>query len=48
MGTTEFPPVLTTLIDGDIAYRQHSEGHTPVPNWPTFLKFADRYIKVNH
>jgi hypothetical protein len=46
MGTTEYPPVLTPLIDGDIAYRQHSEGHTPVPNWPTFLKFADRYMKV--
>jgi hypothetical protein len=47
MGTTLYPPVLTPLIDGDIAYRQHSEGHTPVPNWPTFLMFADRYIKVN-
>jgi hypothetical protein len=46
MGTSEYPPVLTPLIDGDIAFRQHSEGHTPVPNWPTFLKFADRYIKV--
>lgn len=46
LGTTEYPPVLTPLIDGDIAFRQHSEGHTPVPNWPTFLKFADRYIRV--
>jgi len=45
MGTTEFPPIETTLIDGDIAFRQHSGGHTPAPNWPTFLKFADRYIK---
>ncbi len=46
MGTTEFPPVETPLIDGEIAFRQHSEGHTPVPNWPVFLRFADRYIKV--
>ena len=45
MGTTEFPPVETTLIDGDISFRQHSGGHTPGPNWPTFLKFADRYLK---
>ena len=46
MGTVEFPPIETTLIDGDVAFRQHSGGHTPGPNWPTFLTFAGRYIKV--
>jgi hypothetical protein len=46
MGTTEFPPIETTLIDGDVAFRQHSGGHTPGPNWPTFLTFAQRYLKV--
>ena len=45
LGTSEFPPMETALIDGDVAFRQHSGGHTPAPNWPTFLKFADRYIK---
>ena len=45
MGTTESPPIETSLIDGDIAFRQHSGGHTPAPNWPTFLSFASRYIK---
>jgi hypothetical protein len=45
MGTNEFPPVETSLIDGDVAFRQHSGGHTPGPNWPTFLTFASRYIK---
>ncbi len=44
-GTTEFPPIETPLIDGEIAFRQHSGGHTPAPNWPTFLMFASRYIK---
>jgi hypothetical protein len=44
LGTTEFPPMETALIDGDIAFRQHSGGHTPGPNWPTFLKFAGRYL----
>jgi len=34
----------TALIDGDIAFRQHSAGHTPAPNWPTFLAFASRYV----
>jgi peptidoglycan/xylan/chitin deacetylase (PgdA/CDA1 family) len=45
MGTTEFPPIETPLLDGDIAFRQHTGGHTPVPNWPTFITFASRYIK---
>ncbi|MGH9742570.1 MAG: hypothetical protein ACRD51_09475, partial [Candidatus Acidiferrum sp.] len=44
-GTTVFPPIETPLIDGDIAFRQHTGGHTPGPNWPTFLEFASRYIK---
>jgi (4-O-methyl)-D-glucuronate---lignin esterase len=44
LGTTEMPAEETALIDGDIAFRQHSGGHTTGPNWPTFLKFADRYF----
>lgn len=49
LGTTTFPPVETTLIDGDIAFRQHSGGHTPTPNWPTFITFADKYFTpLNH
>jgi hypothetical protein len=45
LGTTEFPPIETALIAGDVAFRQHSQGHTDGPNWPTFLTFADHYIK---
>lgn len=44
LGTTYFPPIETSLISGDIAFRQHSGGHTPGPNWPTFLNFASRYL----
>jgi hypothetical protein len=47
LGTTEFPPIETPLIEGDIAFRQHADGHTPGPNWPTFLTFASRYLKVD-
>lgn len=36
---TEMP-----LIDGDIAFRQHSGGRTTGPNWPAFLLFASRYM----
>ena len=32
LGTSEFPPIETALLDGDIAFRQHSAGHTPAPN----------------
>jgi hypothetical protein len=46
LGTTEFPPMETALVDGDLAFRQHSGGHTTGPNWPTFLAFAGRYLKT--
>jgi hypothetical protein len=45
LGTTEFPAIETTLIAGDVGFRQHTGGHTPVPNWPTFIQFAERYLK---
>jgi hypothetical protein len=44
LGTTTFPPIGTALIAGEVAFRQHSGGHTPGPNWPTFLDFASRYL----
>lgn len=46
MGTMEFPPMEIGLMDGDVSFRQHSGGHTPGPNWPTFLTFASRYLKA--
>jgi hypothetical protein len=45
LGTTEFPKIETGVVSGDIAFRQHSGGHTPGPNWPVFLDFAARYFK---
>jgi hypothetical protein len=45
LGTAEFPEVETALVDGEIAFRQHKGGHTTGPNWPTFIKFAERYFK---
>ena len=43
---TVFPAIETPLIDGDLAFRQHAGGHTPAPNWPTFITFASRYLTV--
>jgi len=45
LGTDVFPIVETPLMAGDLTFRQHSGGHTPGPNWPTFIEFADRYFK---
>jgi len=45
LGTNEFPSIETALVDGNIAWRQHSGGHTTGPNWPAFIQFADRYFE---
>ncbi len=45
LGATGMPAIETSLINGDIAFRQHSGGHTTGPNWPYFLMFAERYFK---
>lgn len=44
LGSTEFPPIATALITGDLGFRQHTAGHTDAPNWPTFLDFAGRHV----
>jgi len=44
LGTTEYPPSETSLITGDIGFRQHNGGHTPGPNWPVFIQFAKKYF----
>jgi hypothetical protein len=44
LGTTELPPPETSLINGDLAFREHAGGHTIGANWPVFIKFAERYF----
>jgi hypothetical protein len=44
LGTTAFPPMLTGLTSGALAYREHDQGHTPAPNWPHFLDWAARFL----
>ena len=44
LGTAEFPPIETALTGGELGFRQNTFGHTPAPNWPTFLDFASRYL----
>lgn len=44
LGTSTMPPMETGLLAGEVAFRQHSGGHTTGPNWPFFLNYAKRYI----
>jgi hypothetical protein len=46
LGATGFPAVETLLADGDIAFRQHAQGHTDAPNWPFFLDFAAKHMSL--
>jgi lysophospholipase L1-like esterase len=45
LGATEMPAVGTALVDGELAWRMHSGGHTTGPNIDTFVTWASRYIK---
>ncbi|HEV2454093.1 MAG TPA: acetylxylan esterase, partial [Verrucomicrobiae bacterium] len=47
LGTTNFPPIGAGLMSGDLAFRQHTEGHTDGPNWPYFLDFAQKYFATS-
>jgi hypothetical protein len=44
LGTAEMPAPDAPLIAGDIGFRFHAGGHTDLPDWPVFLKFADKYL----
>jgi len=44
LGTSEFPKIETLIATGDVAFRQHSSGHTDQPNWPYFLDFAAKHM----
>jgi hypothetical protein len=46
LGTKTFPPMGTFVNNGRIAFRQHQYGHTPAPNWPYFLEFAEKQLNV--
>jgi hypothetical protein len=41
------PPFNVAFVEGTVGWRRQIEGHTPVPNWPTFAAFAARYLNDN-
>ncbi len=48
IGTKTFPPMGTLIDSGDVAFRQHQYGHTPAPNWPYFIEFAQKEFQKSH
>ena len=44
LAATAMPPAGQAADGGELAFRQHAQGHTPEPNWPAFLTFAQRYL----
>jgi hypothetical protein len=43
----KMPPVLSGLLDGELAWRQHDGGHTDAPNFQTFIPWASKLLKYN-
>ncbi|NYT40874.1 acetylxylan esterase [Sphingomonas sp. R-74633] len=44
LSATDFPPELTPVTGGDLAFRQHRGGHNNRDNWPSFIDFATREL----
>ena len=41
----QMPPVLSGLLDGQLAWRQHDGGHTDAPNFKYFIPWATKFLK---
>ena len=41
----KMPAVLVSMLDGQLAWRQHDGGHTDGPSWKYFIPWADRMLK---
>ena len=43
--TEKMPPVNTSYLDGELAWRQHDGGHTDAPNFKYFIPWASKLLK---
>jgi (4-O-methyl)-D-glucuronate---lignin esterase len=43
--TEKMPPVLTDMLNGELAWRQHDGGHTDAPNFKYFIPWASKFLK---
>ena len=46
LGATQMPAPDQALMSGELAFRYHAGPHTDTLDWPTFLQFAQRYLKA--
>lgn len=44
LAASAFPPELTPVTGGTLAFRQHRGGHSNRDNWPSFIDFATREL----
>ena len=45
--TEVMPPINTSMLDGELAWRQHDGGHTDAPNMKYFIEWANKKINYN-
>lgn len=45
--TEKMPPMLTDMLDGQLAWRQHDGGHTDAPNFKSFIPWGNRVLSYN-
>lgn len=43
--TEKMPPMLTDILNGELAWRQHDGGHTDAPNFKYFIPWASKSLK---
>lgn len=43
--TEKMPPMLTDMLNGELAWRQHDGGHTDGPNFKHFIPWAAKFLK---
>lgn len=43
----KMPPVLSGLLDGQLAWRQHDGGHTDAPNFQFFIPWASKQLNYH-
>jgi len=43
--TEKMPPMLTDMLGGELAWRQHDGGHTDAPNYKSFIPWASKFLK---
>ncbi len=41
----KMPPMLTDMLNGELAWRQHDGGHTDAPNFKFFIPWASKLMK---